>query len=355
MAWWPFSPPRPVVSVVIASYNHGRHVAACVASALDQGLDGLEVVITDDGSSDDTVAQIQALADARIRLKAFPANRGACAAMNDAIRRSRGEFIAVLNSDDVFLPGKLQRQVALLRQRPELAAVFAWPRFIDEQGRPFDDPSHKDHSVFHVNHPDRFAWLRHFFDHGNALCHPTAMVRRSAYERVGLYDQRLAQVPDLDMWIRMCTRFEIGVEPIASTGFRIRDGLQNASAARPEVVVRDAWERAHILRHYPGLPSADFSRVFPEFDASTETVSQFLGRHALALGHPFYQRFALDLLFNALPANDGPLLPWRRKVTGAAAAASAQNPARWRELHALTGRHDLHRLFPPGDLSRHAD
>jgi glycosyltransferase involved in cell wall biosynthesis len=259
--------------------------------------------------------------------------------MNHAISRSRGEFIAVLNSDDLFLPGKLARQVAFLDQHPAVGAVFGLPRLVGEQGQPFVDPTHKDSAVFRVPNRARHDWLRHFFDEGNVLCHPTAMVRRSVYDEVGLYDTRLAQVPDLDMWIRITLRHDIHVMQEELTAFRIRDQQRNASAARPEVVVRDAWERAKVLRHYLGMSRDELARVFPEElpgqksrpflppgADDQQAVATCLARRALALRYPFYLRFALDALFDVLPADAGSLAV--------------------REFIDLTGEHDLHRLHP---------
>lgn len=317
---------RPRVSVVVASYNHAPFVRQSLLSVLQQDFQDVEILVTDDGSRDGTPEQVQAVKDPRILLKVLPENRGACIAMNDGIRRARGEYIAVLNSDDVFLPGKLAKQLAFLEAHPHIAAVFGYPVFIDERGERFDDATHKDHAVFHVHNRTRHEWLRHFFDLGNALCHPTVMIRRRAYETVGLYDARLAQVPDLDMWMRVCLNFDIHVQPEPVTGFRIRDNLLNASAARPEVVIRDAWERAHILRHYLGLSRPQLDAVFPEYAGRSETVAELLAERALSLSYPFYVRFALDTLFQSLPP-DG------------------EGPA-YRRLIALTGQQDLHRLYP---------
>jgi hypothetical protein len=340
-------PSSPVlVSVVVASYNHAPFVQDCLRSALQQDIDGLEILVTDDGSTDNTVAQIRALADPRIQLHAFAQNQGACLAMNDAIRRSRGRFIAVLNSDDLFLPSKLRRQIDFLDQNPTVGAVFGWPSFIDDAGQPFQDPAHKDHAVFHQPNRSRHQWLRHFFDHGNALCHPTALLRREVYQTAGLYDPRLAQVPDLDQWIRLCMNHEIHVMPEPLTAFRIRSGQQNASAARPEVVRRDAWERADILRHYLRLAPAQLLQVFPEFaDHSANPVEQ-LARHALSLGTPFHQRFALQAWFEALPA--GGLLD-RSEATHTApvntAPAKAQpDPTAWQRYMAATAAANPHRI-----------
>ncbi len=291
-----------LISVVVASYNHATFIQDCLHSARMQDVDDLEILVTDDGSTDGTPSQVTAIADPRIRLKEFPQNRGACVALNDAIKRSSGEYIAVLNSDDIFLPGKLRRQLEFLQRNPQLGAVFGWPAFIDEAGLPFDDPAHKDHLVFKQANRSRHQWLRHFFDHGNALCHPTVMMRREVFRHAGLYDPRLAQVPDLDQWIRVCMRYDIHVLQEPLTSFRIRDAMQNASAARPEVVRRDAWERAYVLRHYLNLPPEELRQVFPEFSGTGTSLTEQLASYALSRPMPFFQRFGLDTWFQSLPA-----------------------------------------------------
>lgn len=295
----------PLVSVVIASYNHAAYVRACLDSVRAQTLQDFEIIITDDGSADETVAIIQGLDDPRIRLEVFPTNRGACIAFNHGISLARGRYIAILNSDDCFLPEKLQRQMDFLESHPGIGAVFAYPQLINEIGGQFADSEHKDFSVFHTLNRDRYAWLRHFFDHGNCLCHPTVLIRRECYEQVGLLDARLAQVPDLDFWIRLTRRFEIHIlnEPLLS--FRIRDNQQNASAGRPEVIVRDLWERQRILRHYLGWSADEFAKVFPEYSdqLGRHSQNQLLAMHALSCGTPFHIGFGLDTWFDCLPAN----------------------------------------------------
>ena len=334
--WRRFQPSRPLVSVVVASYNHAPFVQDCLRSALQQELDGeLEIVVTDDGSTDGTPERIAELNDPRVHLHVLPANQGACAATNHALRRARGQYIAILNSDDQFLPGKLQAQLHHLQQHPKVGAVFGWPTFINEQGQPFMDAEHKDYIVLRRSIRTRHACLRHFFDQGNALCHPTVLTRRVVYDTVGLYDPRLAQVPDLDQWIRVCMRYDIHVMPQPLTAFRIRNGLQNASAARPEVVRRDAWERAYILRHYLRLPPAELLQVFPEFSATAaEPLVVQLAQHAIALGMPFYQRFALDAWFDALATNT--------------------EPTAWRQYIAATGGLNPHNLALPAGIDQPA-
>src|SRR5205085_10865699 len=167
---------------------------------------------------------------------------GACAAMNHAIRRARGEYVAVLNSDDVFLPGKLARQVAVLDAEPRVAAVFTHPTFIDERGAPLEDDAHKDTVLVRTRDQSRHEWLRQLFRTRNCLCHPSVLIRRRVYDEVGLLDPAMAQLPDLDLWVRVLLRHEIRVIAEPYVAFRIRDNQANASAARPDVLVRDAFE-----------------------------------------------------------------------------------------------------------------
>lgn len=303
-------PPR--ISVVIASFNHRPYIRQCLDSVFSQDWQDFEIILTDDGSADGTVEAARGYSDPRLSVHAFGQNHGACIALNHGIRLARGEFIAILNSDDWFLPGKLVKQIAYLDAHPGIGAVFGYPVLVDEQGNPFNNDSHKDFSVFHIENRDRHAWLRYFFDQGNCLCHPTLLIRKACYDRVGLYDTRLAQVPDLDMWMRICQNFDIHVMPEPVLSFRIRDQQQNASAARPEVIMRDAWERRHILDHYRRLGSDDFARVFPEFatEALGMSADAYLARHALSLGTPFHAGFGMDLWYQSLPA-DGDSLEYR--------------------------------------------
>jgi glycosyltransferase involved in cell wall biosynthesis len=315
----------PRVSVVVASYNHANFIGGALGSVLSQTYQDFEIVVVDDGSTDDSVERIRALGDKRITLTALSPNTGACIALNRAIRASRGEFIAVLNSDDEFLPEKLERQVGFLDANANVAAVFGWPELIDEGGAPFGDSTHKDYSVFRVANRARTAWLRHFFDEGNCLCHPTLMIRRGCYADIGLYDARLAQLPDLDFWVRLTKRHPIHVLSEAVTRFRIRAGLQNASAARPETVIRDAWERRQVLNHFLSLSAEDFHMAFPEYAGRRESIARLLANRALGLGMPFYVAFALDAMFMSMgPHGEGP---------------------DYRAFHRHTGRCDLFGLY----------
>src|SRR5258708_6145009 len=114
----------PRVSVFMPSYNHASYVATAIKSIQEQSFQDFEIVVTDDGSTDGTADIIAQLNEPRLRLHRYVANRGAVSATNDAIRRSTGDYLSLLNSDDVFLPHKLERQVAFLDANPTIGAVF---------------------------------------------------------------------------------------------------------------------------------------------------------------------------------------------------------------------------------------
>lgn len=124
----------PQASVVIPSYNHGLFVEAAVESVLAQDAD-LELVVVDDGSTDDSVDRLARFAgDRRVRLFEQP-NRGAHAALNRGLALARGEVLFILNSDDLFEPGRIRRFLERFEADPGVAVTSSWLRVVDEGGR----------------------------------------------------------------------------------------------------------------------------------------------------------------------------------------------------------------------------
>lgn len=237
----------PIVSVCMASYNHAPFIRTAVESVLRQSFTDWELVVTDDGSTDGTLAALDGITDDRLRIDGFPENRSACVALNHCIRRARGRFIAVLNSDDLWAPEKLAKQVAVMAEQPGTAAVFSRAAMIDERGQPLP-AEHPIQELFNQPNRDRHAWLRQLLFVGNRLCHPSVLVRAHVYRELGLYDERLAQLPDLDMWIRICFHHEIWVLQEQLVYFRLLDQQRNASGNRQEVRIRTLTEQLLVCQ-----------------------------------------------------------------------------------------------------------
>lgn len=325
----------PKVSVVIASYQHARFVRQTIESVLGQTFQDFEIVVTDDGSRDGTPEVIRTFTDPRIKLEVFRENRGACIAMNAAIARATGAYVAVLNSDDYWLPGKLARQVEVLDSRPGLAAVFALPMIVDERGAPL--PGHPLNQVFEARTESRQWWLSHFFYKSNSLCHPTLVIRRECYAALGGYDARLAQVPDFDMWIRLASKYEFDVLAERTTAFRILDNEANASAPSPDVNACTMWELEKVLHRYLALSDVDFRQVFADDLArlrlSDTPQDVALARIATTVAQPSHQRFGLDLLYDAAGRGSSHVTP--REI---AVLAKLVDPHNMRGRERLTTR-----------------
>jgi glycosyltransferase involved in cell wall biosynthesis len=151
------------VSVVMSCYNHESFVSRAIESVIEQEFQDWEFVIRDDASQDETARIVSAYDDERIRFLGSDLHLGGAASLNQCIAQARGEYIAVINSDDVFLPPRLSIQLPILEENPTIGAVFAVPQIIDEQSQIIADGAHPYFSIFHQPNRNRFAWLNFFF------------------------------------------------------------------------------------------------------------------------------------------------------------------------------------------------
>ena len=242
----------PRVSVVMAVYNHGRYILEAVNSVLDQTAGDLELVIVDDGSHDDSMLAIATVDDPRVRVYQLGANQGAAAALNIAIQQTRSRLIAVINSDDAWEPTKLERQLAVLEEHPEVGAVFTAVRLVGPDSKPLPpDELPVWNAVFRQRNRSQGAWLRRFFEEGNCLCHPSVLIRREYYETYGLMDNRMRQIPDLLQWITLVKHYPIivlGDEELVR--FRLLPEEMNASSTSQANVVRGVREHFEINEHF---------------------------------------------------------------------------------------------------------
>jgi glycosyltransferase involved in cell wall biosynthesis len=307
----------PKLSVAIKTYNHAPYVGKCIESILSQPFGNFEIIVTDDASTDGTPDVVRSFADPRIKLEVLPQNLGISGSMNQTVARAKGEYIAILNSDDYALPGRFVKQVEYLDSHPDVDAVFGQPLLISENG----EPSNAEWEFPLPSDSSRESWLRHFFFHCNFICAPTAMIRRKAYDAVGQYDRRLTQLQDLDMWIRFLVRNrKMVLLPEQVTAFRVRDHQQNASAATRENATRTHFEFAMVLSLFRDLDMELLRRIFsPEISsglAPTEkmTSDSWLSALALSKASPAHNLFALLTLFESAQTSDDFLR--LREVTG---------------------------------------
>lgn len=240
----------PTVSVIMATYNHANFVAKAIHSVLEQKGVSLEFLISDDGSADSTREVVTAIKDNRITFFPNKINRGACIVTNELIERASGEFIALINSDDYWCDNdKLAFQVQFMCDNPSVGACFGRARFVDKDGNPIEKTTVPFGDVFDQENRSQGAWLRRFFEFGNCICHPTMLIRKSCYEQLGTYSNRMRQLPDLDMWIRLVKHYEIHVSDKELITFRLMPG-ENASSQTATNSIRTVNEHYLIANQF---------------------------------------------------------------------------------------------------------
>lgn len=295
----------PTVSVIIPSYNHEKYVGDCIRSVLNQTYGDFEIVITDDGSSDQTVSVIKEFKDPRIKLFTHAKNEGACIAANNCLTHARGKYIAMLSSDDVWYPHKLETQVNYLDEHPEIGVVFGKVDWIDENSDPITNKLLPFYSLFDVGNRSRFEWLRYFFMVGNCLCHPCSLVRKECYAEAGMFNPRYASLPDLDFWIRICLKYEIHILDQKLIRFRKFSTESSASGTTLRTLIRNRFEHRHSLDHYLTINHAeDLLRIFPNAEkygkVLPETISYILGRIAIDTDEDYKVLWGLDVIYAIL-------------------------------------------------------
>jgi len=304
---------QPLVSVIIPSYNHEKYILKAIQSVLDQTFQDFEIVITDDGSSDGSIDEIKKFTDPRIKLFCSEKNQGTYVTVNNCIKNSTGKYIAILNSDDVFLLDKLEKQVKFLEEHNEIGAVFGLAELIDEDGNIFKDKNYPYSKIFKQENRTKEEWLRYFFFNLNCLCHPSILVRRKCHDDVGLYDPRFIQVADFEFYLRLLLKYEIYILQENLIKFRIRANEANTSGQNPFALNRTIVETKYLLKNYLKIDNVElFNKIFPESKNFKWKLDKDLIPFTLAniiLDSTFYlpiqykliyRNFAINILFEAI-------------------------------------------------------
>ena len=289
---------NPAVSVVMPVYNVERFVVQAVRSVLNQTFTDFELIIVDDGGSDRSIALCQAMADHRTRF-VRQANRGLAGARNTGIAAARGAFIALLDSDDIFMPDKLALHVAHLRANPQVGISYAGAVLIDEEDRPIGVSQRP--LLGPVTAKNVFC--------GQVICNGSIPVfRREALQDAALppdgegrtwyFDETLRRSEDVECWTRIAlkTNWAFAGLPGALTQYRVNNGGLSADIIRQ----LDSWECVY----------AKIAAYAPDFIA--EHGREARARELRYLARRGFQTrdrgLAFKLAWEALRTAPGPLL-----------------------------------------------
>ena len=245
----------PVVSICIPTYNGAPWIVETIESALAQDYQRHEIIVCDDASSDETVAMAREFGDPRVRVLANHVRVGMARNWNRCIRASNGDYVKFLMQDDRLAPACVGRMLEVMEAHPPVGLVFS-PREVQ-----FDDPNDPESSLW----TERFGVLhapfgqlsqvndgRAMFDRlrdgqfiHNWIGEPTTvMVRRQALRRVGLFNVRLRQLTDLELWLRIVFFHDVGFVPDPLTTFRVH---RRSASATNEQTDRAWLDRVWLL------------------------------------------------------------------------------------------------------------
>lgn len=239
----------PEITIIIPTYNRADFLGLAVESVLGQTYKNWELLIIDDASTDSTESIIatytqkdSAKYDSRIRSIKNAANLGISKTRNRGLHEARGTYIAMLDSDDIWLdPEKLAKQIAAFEKNTKLGIAGTWITQIDETGK----------TLRNIAFAQSDADIRRTFVYYNSIVQSSVLFLKQAALDAGGYDETLATMEDTDLWLNIGTKYEIETLPVYAVGYRVHKNSitknRRKQVARDQMTVFKRWKNS-----YPG-------------------------------------------------------------------------------------------------------
>ncbi|HRV96121.1 MAG TPA: glycosyltransferase [Anaerolineae bacterium] len=210
-----------LISVIIPNYNHGQYIIDAIDSILRQDYHNYEIIVIDDGSTDNTGKIVAKYGDKVNYI--WQENQGLSAARNHGIRLAKGDFIALLDADDIYEPDFMSTLIDILQQNPSADGIFCGYQFVDNVDIPLPGGEARSISA---------NQLYDVLLDGNFLVPESILIRRYCYEAVGPFDESLRACEDWDMWLRISKQYQIiGTDKIL-TRHRVLPGSMSTDPIR---------------------------------------------------------------------------------------------------------------------------
>ena len=301
------SPARPLISVVVPTYNHEKYIGEAVTSVLGQTFGDLEAVVIDDGSTDRTGEVVRSFSDRRLRYLR-QANQGPSVATSTAVAACRGEYLALMSGDDALHPDRLRRQLEAYRRGPT-RLLFAGVEYIDDDGRPLEGDFHPE--ILKGADGGRARHLERLFFAGPGFYGVTAFTERRVIAECGPDDPALFQTQDYARWITLLKKYDVEVLPDCLYRFRIRTGWENLSGPQVEKQVRARTELYLVMKSFfDGMTAGLFREAFrahlvnPSAASGTELACEQAFLY-LRSGLPLNQLIGVEKLHRLLHDPEG--------------------------------------------------
>jgi glycosyltransferase involved in cell wall biosynthesis len=278
---------NPLVSVIIPCLNRETLIGQAIESALNQTYQNVEIVVVNDGSTDRTEKAVQSyMSSGKVRYFKHEVNKGIPAARNTGIRNSLGDYVAFLDSDDMWLPNKVEVQLQAFSQETtgRVGVVWTDAYYVDESGSSRTSGTVLPHNFDFLTNEKvlKLLFMRNFVLGG------TSMVRRTCFDKVGLLDEELrGGADDYDLWLRLAPYFKFSYVPIPLATVRLHGGnhssvegnygdalviAKKAVARHPELAALYNVTIAH-LRFLQGKYHFEYGRTLEARQHLLETIA----------------------------------------------------------------------------------
>ncbi len=249
--------PSPLVSVVIPSFNRLQFTVRAIESVLDQTFCDYEVIVVDNGSTDDSATYIARHYGTSIRLVRLHTNQGRSIPRNVGVQEARGPFIAFLDSDDLWLPNKLELQLPVLERDPNVGLVHSFSEVISDAGNRMRRETGRRLRL----HRDaiRRGYTYEQMSFRCVLFTSTILVRKKILEAVGGYDTNMPILEDWDLYLRLSLVAEICAVEEVLVSYRQHDA-HTTSIEHALGRIHTCHKHLRMLRHHPDLPFAEIAR-----------------------------------------------------------------------------------------------
>lgn len=263
---------KDLVSVLMVNYNHADTIEKSIRSVLEQTYSKLQLIIVDDGSTDNSVEIINSIDDSRIELYEEKENKQICAVTNIGKKKVRGEYFARIDSDDLWEKNKLEIQVEYLKEHPEHKICFTHVSIIDENDQVVDSDLEK---LYAVDYERQEEWLETFFFLGNCLPMTSVLMTTKIMVEIGDFNIAYRQLHDFDYWIRIAKRYPMAVIPEKLVRIRRYESETNNSNISEKNMTRTYNEYVDIRKHFfDEMSDVVFKKTFGKYLKNSNAESR---------------------------------------------------------------------------------
>ncbi len=308
--------PVPTVSVVIPTYNYGRFLSECLDSVRQQAGVELDIVVVDDGSSDETADVCARVAerDPRLRTVRHEVNRGHIATFNHALELAEGEYVVKLDADDCLTPGSLARSSALLTRHPQVAFVYGRPQVFTGAAPRVEEEQAATRRRTGWTVWSGETWVEDRLRRGhNPIKQPEVMMRRSGLRAVGGHRSEVPASSDLNLWLRLASVGDVGrINGPVQGLYRMHDtNMHDTMHGGVMSDLRARWDAFELF-----VDEGDLARR----EARLQTLRRTFARDATRVAETLCDADEVDLsdveavLAFAASLSPGPHERWRQRV-----------------------------------------